>query len=76
MQQIPSSEQIRSLQRRRQQLELRLRRWQTAAAQSNAPNPSLGRLLDDASSSLAGIRGELARLEQQDERREAVTTGS
>jgi hypothetical protein len=62
MQQIPTSERMRVLERRQQQLEMHLRRCRAAADESDAPNPSLGRVLDDTTSSLAKVRSELSRL--------------
>jgi chromosome segregation ATPase len=60
---IPSTQQqIQNLERRQEQLEERLRRCRAAAEQSPAPNPSLGREVDDMSSVLARVRAELAQL--------------
>jgi chromosome segregation ATPase len=59
---IPQTQQIRDLQRRKEQLEAQLRRCHAAAQQSRAPNPSLGREVDDTSSVLARVRKELAQL--------------
>ena len=59
---IASPHQIRDLQRRQEQLEQHLRRCRDAAKESKAPNPSLGREVDDTSSVLARVRAELAQL--------------
>ena len=59
---IPSTQRIRDLERRREQLEEHLRRCRAAAEQGRAPNPSLGREVDDTSSVLARVRRELAQL--------------
>jgi hypothetical protein len=64
MQQIPTSERMRVLEHRREQLEVHLRRCRAAADESDAPNPSLGRVLDDTTSLLAKVRSELSRLER------------
>jgi hypothetical protein len=63
MQQIPTSERMRVLERRREQLEVRLQRCRAAADAGDLPNPSLGRVLNDTRSLLAKVRIELARLE-------------
>jgi hypothetical protein len=65
MQQIPTSERMRVLEHRREQIEMHLRRCRAAADQSDAPNPSLGRVLDDTTSLLAKVRSELSRLERR-----------
>jgi hypothetical protein len=65
MQQIPTSERMRVLERRQEQLEVHLQHCRAAAAATNAPNPSLGRVLDDTSSVLAKVRSELSRLERR-----------
>ena len=59
---VPSAQQIHTLKRRQEQLEQHVRRCRAAAERSPAPNPSLGRELDDASSVLARVRAELAQL--------------
>jgi hypothetical protein len=63
MEQIPTSERMRLLERRREQLEVRLQGCQAAADAGDLPNPSLGRVLNDTRSLLAKVRIELARLE-------------
>jgi hypothetical protein len=63
MQQIPTSERMRLLERRQEQLEVRLRRCRAAADASALPNPSLGRELNDMTSVLAKVRAELSRLQ-------------
>jgi hypothetical protein len=63
MQQIPTSERMRVLEHRQEQLEVRLRRCRAAADASALPNPSLGRELNDTSSVLAKVRAELSRLQ-------------
>jgi hypothetical protein len=63
MQQIPTSERMRVLERRREQLEMHLRRCRAAADKGDAPNPSLGRVLNDTTSLLAKVRSELSRLQ-------------
>jgi hypothetical protein len=60
---IPASVRTRALQRRQQQLELRVQHCRTVAGRSEWPNPSFGRDLDDARSLLARVRAELTRLE-------------
>jgi hypothetical protein len=65
MQQIPTTERMRVLERRRQQLELRLRRCRAVADDCDGLNPSIGRVLDDTKSSLAKVRFELSRLERR-----------
>ena len=64
MQQIPTSECMRVLERRRDQLEVRLRRCRAAADEGGLPNPSLGRVLNDTRSLLAKVQIELAHLER------------
>ena len=59
---VPPTQTIHDLERRREQLEQHLRRCRAVAEQSKAPNPSLGRELDDTSSVLARVRAELAQL--------------
>jgi hypothetical protein len=58
----PTPRQISDLRRRQEQLEQHLQRCRAAAQKSKAPNPSLGREADDASSVLARVRAELAQL--------------
>jgi hypothetical protein len=65
MQQIPTSERMRVLERRQEQLEVRLRHCRAAADASAVPNPSLGRELNDTSSVLAKVRAELSRLQRR-----------
>ena len=65
MQQIPTSERMRVLERRREQLEVRLRRCRAAADETGLPNPSLGRVLNDTRSLLAKVQIELAHLERR-----------
>jgi hypothetical protein len=59
---IPTDEHIRTLQRQRARLERNLERCRAAVAESELPNPPLGRELDDAHASLARVRAELALL--------------
>ena len=59
---VPPTQTIHDLKRRQEQLERHLRRCRAVAEQSKAPNPSLGRELDDTSSVLARVRAELAQL--------------
>lgn len=65
MQQIPTTERRRVLERRREQLEVRLRRCRATADECGQPNPSLGRVLNDTRSLLAKVQIELARLERR-----------
>ena len=53
---------IRSLEERRAQLEHRVEHYDGALRDCNGHDPSLGRELDAASSRLAQLRAELARL--------------
>ncbi|MGH2942977.1 MAG: hypothetical protein ACRDLN_09450 [Solirubrobacteraceae bacterium] len=62
MQPIPRAARIRALHQRQEQLERHLERCRAAVDARPAPNPSVGRELNDTSSSLAKVRGELARL--------------
>lgn len=52
---------VRALDERRTELEHRVEQYTAAVRGSNAPDPSLGRELDAASSLLAQVRAELAR---------------
>ena len=54
--------QVRALDERRAQLEHRVDQYTAAVRASNGDHPSLGRELDAASSTLAQVRAELARL--------------
>ena len=65
MQTIPSAARIRALHHRRQQLEQHLQRCAAASHGRRAPNPSVGRELDDTRSVLAKVRADLARLESR-----------
>jgi len=53
---------VRSLEQRQAQLEQRLERYDAAIPDCNGHDPSLGRERDAASSLLAQVRAELARL--------------
>jgi hypothetical protein len=65
MQQIPTTERMRVLRRRQQQLETRLQRCRAAADDCDGLDPSIGRVLDDTTSLLAKVRSELSQLERR-----------
>lgn len=58
---IPLADRIAALEQRQAQLERHLERCR-AALESDGPNPSVGRELDDARATLAIVHAELARL--------------
>ena len=60
MQQIPTTERVRLLERRQEQLEVRLQRCREAAEECTAPNPSLGRVLDDVVPAPSTLRAGVA----------------
>jgi hypothetical protein len=62
MQSIPIDQHIHTLQRQRARIERHLEHCRAAAAESDSPNPPLGRELDDACASLARVRAELMSL--------------
>jgi hypothetical protein len=65
MQTIPRAARIRALHHRQQQLEQHLQRRGAAADEPRAPNPSVGRELDDTRAVLAKVRADLARLDSR-----------
>lgn len=65
MQPIPIDQRINALQRQRARIERRLEHCRAAVADSDAPNPPLGRELDDACASLARVQAEITSLRQR-----------